>query len=487
MAIGHLRRAAAQASAQLSFADAIAHLKTARTLSDDSDRLLRAQLAIDQGDAEKNAGLSLVALGAFDSAFDDARAAGDCALVAAAALRYEDASWRPGRFGGPAVERLRVAESVVDHDDEETRARIQIGLTRALAMCGDAQGSMTAWEEARRLITQIGDTEIEIEGLAAYLGTTFLQVSGTEELLELVDRMADIAPRTDNVDNRILAGQVQLIYLARFGRMDDYRRVSQRVGADMAELHSRFWTFTVANHHAMLALYDGDLAEAEDAAETCLQLAEHLVDEDNSGLYGLRMFLIRREQQRLAPLVPLMRHLAATGDSAGFWSPGLALLLAETGDTESAAALFAEFADVGFDIPRDAMWSTVMTMFIELAVALAEVQACRTLYEAFSSQSGLMVITGSSVICLGSSDRYLGMLALTFGDLQRAEGHLCRAVTVDEGNGSALWTAHARLWLARVRRDQGRVEEATELAEGVAAVAHDRGYAALRAGTQTLL
>lgn len=487
VAVGHLRRAAAQASAQLSFVDSAAHLDKALGLSAESDLLLRAELAIGKGDAQKSAGLSLVALQAYDHAFADACCADDGRLTVAAALRYEDASWRPGRFGGPAVERLRIAEEKVDPADAESRARIQIGLTRALAMCGDITASRAAWQKAAQLITRIGDVEIEVQGLNAHLANMIPLEWGADDRSVLLDRLAQIAPQVKDVEESNLARQVQLSYLLRQGRMHDYRQLQEELRDATRQLHSRFWDYILANHYAMLALYEGNLSEAADAAEVCLSLAQHLVDEDNSGLYGLRMFLIRREQQRLSPLVPVLRQLASSDDSTGFWSPGLALLLAETGNRDAAMELFEGFSKADFDIPRDAMWSTVMTMFIELAVSLGDPDACKGLYDRFSADSAPLVVTGASLICFGSSDRYLGMLALTFGDLQLAETHLLKAIDIDARNGSVLWTTHAQLWLARLRKAQGRDADAAALAGDVARVGQARGYAALQADAQALL
>lgn len=63
----------------------------------------------------------------------------------------------------------------------------------------------------------------------------------------------------------------------------------------------------------MEAFYRGDLEASEILADHCLELADQLPEEDGSGTYGLRMFLIRREQDRLARML-LIETMVQLGD-----------------------------------------------------------------------------------------------------------------------------------------------------------------------------
>ena len=96
--------------------------------------------------------------------------------------------------------------------------------------------------------------------------------------------------------------------------------------ATMADLqersHSSFWAFIRSNQEAMHAFYRGDLETSERLAEHCLQLADELPEEDGAGTYGLRMFMIRREQDRLAAMGPLVRRVLASADSGTRVDPG---------------------------------------------------------------------------------------------------------------------------------------------------------------------
>ena len=58
----------------------------------------------------------------------------------------------------------------------------------------------------------------------------------------------------------------------------------------------------------------------------------------DAGVYGLQMFAIRREQGRLAEVLPVMRMLSAQEEDQGVWRPGLTALYAELGMLDEARA-----------------------------------------------------------------------------------------------------------------------------------------------------
>ena len=72
-----------------------------------------------------------------------------------------------------------------------------------------------------------------------------------------------------------------------------------------------------------------------------------LTGRDASGVYGIQMFSVRREQGRLAELAPVVRVLAARPDRDGAWRPGLAALLVELGMEREARRELARLAPTG--------------------------------------------------------------------------------------------------------------------------------------------
>ncbi len=484
VAIERLRRAAHESSAQFSFEEAAQLIHRARSLADPTDATLTAQLALDEGIAQSRAGQNMTAAHTFETAIAAAGKTGDIVLRVEAAIRYEDASWRPGLPGEIALARLRQAKEVLDEaatvgtpvaNEPELRARLAVATLRALAMSGRSDEAGDAFHEALRLAGELGSPNIEANVLSVYLGQIMFY-EGVRETDEMVERLAELEPLIDDGDVAMHAIHDRILHATLTGRLHERRRLVHTMAALQERSHSRFWEFIRANQEAMEAFYRGDLEASETLAEHCLELAAALPEEDGSGTYGLRMFLIRREQDRLAAMAPMMRHVLANADDQAIWTPGLALLLVETGaHDEATAALMAVRAN-GFDLPVDAMWSTVMVLLIETMVQLGDVEACTVLRSRFEGQAGTNVTTGSGLLCFGRAERYLGMLSLAMGDLPAAQQYLEVAMEGDAEGGSALWRNESRLWLSRVRRAQGHTAEANAMLE---AVAHEAAAAGL--------
>jgi len=112
----------------------------------------------------------------------------------------------------------------------------------------------------------------------------------------------------------------------------------------------------VSEHYASaLALSDGNLVEAEAAAERSREWGSLLTGRDASGSYGIQMFGIRREQGRLPELAPVVRLLASQSHD-GAWRPGLTAVFAELGmESEARRELDAILAE-GLGAFRPALW-----------------------------------------------------------------------------------------------------------------------------------
>ncbi|TIC88892.1 hypothetical protein E8D34_04375 [Nocardioides sp. GY 10113] len=487
VAVERLMRAAEVACDRLSFREAADLLHEARQLAGDADAGSQAVLALAAGNAEHRAGRNMPAARIFGEAIVLARDTDDVTTKVEAALRYEDARWRPGLAGERSLEYLEEAAALLDEavaageevpTEPDLRARLAVGRLRALAMSGRPEEAEAAFAGALRLATEMGSPTLEANVLGVYLGHVVLH-RDLEEARPMIERLAELERDIEDGDIALHALHDRIMFGTLSG---DFAAVRRLVGT-MAELQRRyrstFWELVRANQEAMEAFYAGDLEASERLTERCLTLADRLPDEDGTGTYGLRMFLIRREQDRLAILMPMIRTVLARTRGDSLWTPGLAWLLAETGATEDAAIVLAELRETGFDLPRDAMWSTVMVFLVEAVVRIGDREACRVLRERLGPLAGSNITTGSGQVCFGRADRYLGMLSLTLGDLKAAEQQLGAALEGDADGGSVLFANDSRFWLSRVRRAQGHDAEADAMLRVVALEAEASGLARL--------
>jgi DNA-binding winged helix-turn-helix (wHTH) protein/tetratricopeptide (TPR) repeat protein len=477
--VAHALTAARRAADLFDFDDALAHQDRALERLEAGDDARAASIHIAKGDVQARAGRLVPALESFDRAFEHARRADEPALMIDAAVRYEDASWRPGLEGHAALEKLEAVEPLVAEDDPDTLVSVLAAIGRALAFTGRASEAADRLDEAEAVAQRSSDPGHMARVIAARINAD-LPDDGPEVGLARVEELQRLEGELDDLDVRLNARQIELRQLARLGRMDEFRaRLGSFVG-QAEETRSSFWRYAVRSNEAMLAFFDGDLDGAERLSESCLELAADQPGEDNEGMHGLRMFLIRREQDRLGHLLPLLPALEAENPASAIWQPGLAALYAAGGALDEAARLLDQLARDGFtDLPRDAIWSTVMAFLIEVATATGDRARAELLHEAAQPLAHGMVVAGHGIVSLGAGARYLAMTATTLGRWDEAEALLDAAAELNQRGGSALWAGHTRYRRAVLSVARGDRSEGIELAGDVRAMAQEHGFAAL--------
>jgi DNA-binding CsgD family transcriptional regulator len=261
--------------------------------------------------------------------------------------------------------------------------------------------------------------------------------------------------------------------------VDEVRAIAERTGQPF-HVH-------VAEHGgSAIALCEGRLADAEAMAQRSYAWSRLLTGRDASGVYGIQMFGVRREQGRLAELAPVIRMLA--GEPT--WRPGLASLLTELGMEAEARRELAVVASEGLDAFRPSLWLASLTYLTDACAAVGDEATAALLYPELLPREGSNVLIGHAAACYGAADRYLGMLASALGEWERAEQHFERAMVLNRQMGAPTWLAHTAYEYGRMllaRRDRKRAEpllaEAGMLADriGMAALsARIRGVGALR-------
>jgi DNA-binding CsgD family transcriptional regulator len=166
----------------------------------------------------------------------------------------------------------------------------------------------------------------------------------------------------------------------------------------------------------------------------------------------------------------VIRILAGEGGRKGPWRPGLVALLAELGMEAEARRELAAIVAEGVGGYRETLWLTSLTYLADACTALADEATAALVYPELEPLAGANVMIGHLVSCYGAADRYLGMLAATLGESERAEEHFEHALQLNRRMGAATWLAHTayeygRFLLARDReRSSALLGEAASLA-----------------------
>jgi ATP/maltotriose-dependent transcriptional regulator MalT len=119
-------------------------------------------------------------------------------------------------------------------------------------------------------------------------------------------------------------------------------------------------------------------------------------------------------------------------------------------------------AVVGLDGFRESLWLASLTYLTDASAALGDEETAALVYPELEPLAGANVMIGHLVAYYGAADRYLGMLATTLGEWERAEAHFESALELNRRMGAVTWLAHteyeyARLLVARGPGDRDRL------------------------------
>ena len=410
-AVKYALHAAEAASRSLSFLEAARQLEVALELGV-PDRARRARAYCDLGTAQHRAGHPLQALENFAAAGRLAHALGDGATLADAAIGFETACWPPGLADPRAVPLLEQAESAIGEHDLSLRVRLLAHLSRALAYRSDHAAADLRWRQAVELARSIDDRR----GLAVALfhaGWT----RGSRSLAEVRAHMTEACELARKVGDETLYVEANAFLLtlliedfaieAARSSLADLRAAAEQAGQPFY-LHGALYTAST------IAMCEGRLPEAEMLTERAHELSRQL-DHPQAGVYGIQMFTIRREQDRLAEIAPLVKIIAGSGDDA--WGPALAVLLAEIAEFDAARRQLARLARDDFAaVARGPLWLPGHAYLADACAAVGDASLAARLYRRLQPLAGQNVLVGQALACYGAVDRYLAALATTTGD-----------------------------------------------------------------------
>lgn len=463
--------AASAASAALAYDEATARLRTALEMGIEDERR-RAEILLEEGTALFRAGRSLDSLQSFRHAAEIARNLEAGELLALAAVGFETSCWRPGLTDEGARELLQEASAALAREDSTLRVGLLASLARALELEGDSDQAALARAEAIAMARRIDDRP----GLATVLVGIYWARATTSlaEALEMLSEARDLAEEMGDVEGQAEATQWRVSALMALGEIVPARE-ELAIALDMAKSTRQPFMLHVTEHYrSALALLEGHLAEADAAAERSREWGQLLVGRDASGVYGIQMFGVRREQGRLAELAPVIRVLAAGDRGGGAWRPGLAAMLAELAMEEQVRGELDRVQAEGLDPLREGLWLASLTYLADAASAVAHQGVASLVYPLLAPLAGRNVMIGHGVACYGAADRYLGMLAATLGDTDDAASHFEAALHLNRQMGADTWLAHTAYGYGRMllaHGDSGRGEqllaEAAHLAEAV--------------------
>jgi ATP/maltotriose-dependent transcriptional regulator MalT len=443
--------------------------------------LEQAEIQLELGTAWHSAGRAVDAADAFTAAAEIGREAGDPEMLARAGIGLEDACWGDRTSHRAALELLEEASAALGGAESTLRVGLLSALARVLSYHGDQRRAAVIHANATEMARRLGDQR----GLAILLSQAYTAcgTSTLEDILEMLTEAAALGEELDDLRIQLEARAWRVVTWIALGELDAARREL----AEFLELprgeRQLFHTFVAEHMGSAIALCEGHLDEAEARAERSRELARLQRGRDASGIHGIQMFSIRREQGRLAELAPMVRVLANSDGGTTAWDPGLVALLVELGMHDEARQELARIRAHGLEPFREALWLGSLTYLTDACAAVGDEELAALVRPQLAPYAGTIVVVGYGVACYGAADRYLGMLAATVGDWGVAEARFDSALDLNRRMGAFTWLAHTAYEYGRMLHARGRAEDESR----AASMLTEAAALAERIGMPTLL
>jgi hypothetical protein len=225
--------------------------------------------------------------------------------------------------------------------------------------------------------------------------------------MELSRKAREIGER----DAHLLALSEAMWATAMLGELRTWDDLFAEYSLLAAQLRQPRWEFCLDIFRAFRSILAADLKVAEQLLERAERVGEGF-GWAREGLYGLAMFLIRREQGRLVGLAPMVEAAVRLKPEASMWRPGLAALYTELGQLGDARREFGAIVSAGLArLPTDGTWDLCMGLLAELCAALGDVERAPLLVEHLRACEWRFLAFFNCAGGLGPTDRLLGMLA----------------------------------------------------------------------------
>ena len=487
-AIEYARRAGDRAAEQLAFEEAARHYEIALTLVD--DQVVRCELLLALGDAEARAGDSPASKQAFREAAELAERGGLAEHLARAALGYGGRfAWVRASADPGLVPLLERALSAIDERESLTRVSLLVRLAASARDDPSRDRRVRLAEEALDIARRSGDPAT----LAAVIEGHWIAVEGPElyltpEAVEVADKLISLGEQIGDKE-RMFAGhdhRLNCLWVRTDRAGVDAELDAMRTLADELRQPAQHWH--VGTGQTMLALMDGRFEEAEQLLADTLAVGDRAESWNAAVSHRLGLFVLRREQGRLAELEDAITQSVDEYPSLPRFRSTLAHLYGELGREHEARALLDVLSRELAGQYLDAEWLFTTALLADPCARVGDQESARRLYSMLLPYERLYAQAPVEA-AFGSLARALGVLATTLHRFPEAEGHFDVAIETERRMGARPWLAHAQHDLAAMllaRGATGDSERARALLEDVVATYRELGMDSWAARVKTL-
>ncbi len=467
-ALRYSREAGRLAERSLAFEEAAGWFERAASLPE-CDPLLRSELLLAAAANYVRACQFPEARGIYESL----AAMGEPDLRLAAAMGYEEATWRPGLIGSRAADLLVEAVDQCGLSPQDPRyARALGSLGRALALAGELGQARQVSAHAVEVARACGD-----DGALAHCLTASLWQGTTPDVADVqMARSVEVrrlAKRNHDYETLVAAANFGAMVSYLKGQPDDLAAAiadSERAARATGEPYLRHVYCCLAHAAAFLR---GDFAAARRWTDETVKESGASGDDMAEGPHSTQMFMLARETAALGRFRPFLDGNEAL---SGRWVPGLLALYTELGLEAGMRRTLNHLLerDLSAHIGQ-AQWPMEMVFMTEAALAVSDLDAVAQLSPFLAALAGTNIAAGTLIATFGSADRYLARVAAATGDGGAAERHFAAALTLDQATRAPVHVAETLTHYALFLADTGEADRARHAASEARALATSVG------------
>ena len=483
----YLHLAGQQAAGRFAFADAVRFYQAA--LQQPADRARRCDLLLALADAQMWAGHQQQARTSFLQAADTAKALGDDARFARAALGFGGQLADFGLVNEQLIGLLEEALEVLDGGPPALRARVLGRLAAALYWVdperqpevADRRAALSA--EAVKLARAAGDPHALAAALHGRWYATW-RPENAEERRDLAAELHQVADRAGDWHMSLQGRMWRIITALELGDVEvadaeiaEYTAEAEALGQSYLLAWPTLW-------RATRAMMEGRFAAVVERNREALALSERAPNAamiENAAT--LQQWFLDDERGRRDALEGALEGFMDRFPDFPSWRLPLALMQLAAGEPEAARTELHQLTANGLSrVRRDANWLATMTLLAEICAALGDEGSAPMLYELLAPYGDRCVVVGFASVCRSSISLQLGQLAALLGRWQAADQHFSAALTANRRIGARPALAHTRYRHARalLGRDRGDDRErALDLLDRAAQEAAALGMAGL--------
>jgi tetratricopeptide (TPR) repeat protein len=494
-AITYASQAGARAATLLAYDEAVGHYEhAARLLAvSGSDPARRCEELLTLGEARRRAGHSTQAKEAFLQAAEVARTLGArvgtrqvAPMLARAALGmatgFAGIAVKAGVVDPCVVDLLEEALEALGGEDSALKAKVLGRLALELywlPVAEERRGALS--QQAVEMARRVGDAA----ALSYALNARHVVLWGPENVTHRLRDAAEVIQLAKAIDDQEMALRGHIWRITDLVELGDLQAADEEsaVYAQRAEhLKQPFYLWFLTVWKAMRAGMEGRFDEAERLAHQALTIGQRAQDLDAAQCFTAQI-LAFRGGRGLKDVEASTRELVEQYRTIPAWRAALALIYADAGLKTEARQEFEYFAAHDFaNLRRDREWLGAIASLSQVCAFLRDAQRAATLYQLLLPYADRYVVVGPALVCLGSADRFLGLLATTMKRWEEAQGHFNAALQGNTRIGARPLVALTELMYAFMflaRKQPGDLQQALALVQQALATAQDLGMSAL--------